>query len=88
MAKILSYWREITIALVLILMLCCFNYIVPNQPEEVKETKIVLNSNKKWEGFDSLSFGEAFNQMYSKHGSGYVFEWRGKVYLTKLRKES
>ena len=41
----------------------------------------------QWLGFDSLSFGDAFNQMYKENGRGYVFTWRGKAYLTQFKED-
>ena len=51
---------------------------------KIKEIDMIVNEEKTWEGFDTLSFDDAFNQMYIEYGSGHIFDWRGKVYLTKL----
>ena len=56
----------------------------PIAKEKVSETR-ESKQQTQWTGFDALSFGEAFNRMYKKHGEGHVFDWRGKVYLTKYR---
>ena len=57
-----------------------------NKPQEINT---IVNNNKtvKWEGFDTLSFNEAFNQMYLKYGEGHIFDWRSNVYITNLKGE-
>ncbi len=52
---------------------------------KIQEIDAIINEERIWEGFDALSFSEAFNQMYTEHGSGHIFDWRGKVYLTNLK---
>tara|TARA_R100000808_G_scaffold12515_1_gene31126 strand:+ start:1746 stop:2018 length:273 start_codon:yes stop_codon:yes gene_type:complete len=90
MKSIKRYWRELLI--VLLLMIFAINSInkPTAEPQRIitKEVPVVVVDEPKWQGFDSLSFGEAFNQMYLLYGEGHLFDWRGKVYLTKLRKES
>ena len=81
-------WKEVTICLLLMfVVIMTMAKHTPKKDEPVAQKKVSetreSKHNTQWTGFDALSFGEAFNRMYKKHGEGYVFDWRGKVYLTK-----
>tara|TARA_R100001530_G_C4274549_1_gene143937 strand:+ start:174 stop:440 length:267 start_codon:yes stop_codon:yes gene_type:complete len=82
-------WREITIVLAL-----TFIFYKGFRAEEAEEQSLITKitvidkvEEVQWEGFDSLSFPEAFNNMYAEHGKGYVFNWRGSNYLTIYKEE-
>ena len=82
--RIFSYWREIAIIILLFFSISCMNKIgetVEVEQVVVKQETVKVN---KMQPFDKLSFNEAFSQMYTMYGEGYIFDWRGNVYLTKL----
>ena len=86
MKKLTSYWRELIIASLLIWAIVRGNYNdCDNCYNKVQEIDLTINEERIWEGFDTLSFNEAFNQMYIEYGQGHAFDWRGKVYLTNLK---
>tara|TARA_R110002012_G_scaffold225143_1_gene397136 strand:+ start:374 stop:595 length:222 start_codon:yes stop_codon:yes gene_type:complete len=35
---------------------------------------------------DNLSFNDAFQESYLKHGEGHIFEWNGQLFITKIAK--
>tara|TARA_R100000808_G_C2150531_1_gene159306 strand:+ start:385 stop:639 length:255 start_codon:yes stop_codon:yes gene_type:complete len=82
MNKLFSYWREIVIAIFGFYIL---GKAINNEPEKeiIVDEQVEIIENK-WTGFDALTFDEAFSQMYTMYGDGHVFDWRGKVFLTKL----
>ena len=83
-------WREITVVFVLVFIF--YRGFGAKEAEEqslvTKITVIDIVEEIKWEGFDSLSFPEAFNSMYAEHGKGYVFNWRDSNYLTLYKEEN
>ena len=89
MGKLLKYWREITIVSLLLWAIVRGNNEKHCEPcyNKLKEIDTIVNTNEitEWEGFDALSFNEAFSQMYLEHGQGHVFDWRNEVYLTNLK---
>ena len=87
MSTIKTYWREILIILLLVWALYG-NFKDPTTMPQIEFKEIVVEKIVEVEidkGFDSLTFHEAFSEMYTEHGEGYEFEWRGNNYLTKLK---
>ena len=84
--KYTKYWREIVIVSLLIWIIAGNRTNArPETPSnDIQEIDMVVEEMIIWEGLDALSFSEAFNQIYDNHGEGHIFDWRGKVYLTKL----
>ena len=86
-SKFFSYWREMTIVGLLIFSVSCIDKLKKAEEpvkEGLKVNEQVEFIEHNWTGFDSLSFDEAFAQMYTEYGPGHVFDWRGNVFLTKL----
>ena len=86
----MSRWREAVVCTLLAMII--WVAMIKNRDDKPKEGQVPVNLKAEedghvWMGFDALPFGEAFNRMYKKHGKGYVFEWRGKAYLTKYKQE-
>ena len=83
-----KYKKEVIIAIALILFLIIasnsiFRYNTKmNKIMLEKQTKVKI---EKWQGINTWSFGDTFNYMYTKHGLGYIFEWRNNKYKIILK---
>ena len=86
MKSIKKYWREwtIIIASIFIMYHTITGTFSSNNPKGMIVNEQVEFIEHNWTGFDSLSFDEAFGQMYTEYGPGHVFDWRGNIFLTKL----
>lgn len=83
-SKFFSYWREMIIVGLLIFSVSCLKKAKKPIEEGLKVNEQIEFIEHKWTGFDSLTFDEAFGQMYTEYGPGHVFDWRGNIFLTKL----
>ena len=92
MSTIKTYWREVLIILLLVWALYG-NFKNPAVKPQIELKEVIaeevievdIKEETKEIDFNSLTYNEAFNKMYSEYGDGHVFEWRDGIYLTKLK---
>ena len=86
-----KYLKEIVIAVVLIssMVVICSSAITYRTVMKKKELAKIREKIEDftWEGFNALSFGQAFNKMYFAYGEGHIFEWRNSKYKTILKED-